>query len=183
MTPAQPDRVLVAGIGNVFLADDGFGVEVVRRLGGRGLPEAVEVVDVGLRARDLAYRLLDGYRALVLVDATCRGGPPGTVYVLEHDLAEGLGPVAPLGHETDPDAVLAMLTGMAAAMGVPRPVDRVVVVGCEPAALGEAVGLSPPVAAAVDCAADTVAELAVELLGPAPLEPEGRSAHVPGNPR
>jgi len=177
-------RVLVAGVGNMFLSDDGFGVEVVRRLGERGgLPEGVELVDVGLRARDLAYRLLDGYRALVLVDATQRGQPPGTLYSLEHDLdapfdgvtpdgaaAQGVAPdgspavAAPVGHETDANAVLALLVGMAASMGVERPVERVVVVGCEPAALDEAVGLSSPVAAAVDRAVAAVAEIATELV-------------------
>jgi hydrogenase maturation protease len=193
-------RVLVAGVGNVFLSDDGFGVEVVNRLAARALPTDVELVDVGLRARDLAYRLLDGYRALVLVDATQQGQPPGTLYTLEHDLDAAVassGPAAPVGHETDPDAVLALLVSMAAAMGVPRPVERVIVVGCEPAALGEAIGLSPPVAAAVDRAVDIVAEIATALVDPALLDPAlldpallnsalldpERSAHVPGNPR
>lgn len=195
MSAALRSKVLVAGVGNVFLSDDGFGVEVVRRLAGRALPADVELVDVGLRARDLAYRLLDGYRALVLVDATQRGQPPGTLYTLEHDLDGAVassGPAAPVGHETDPDTVLALLVSMAAAMGVPRPVERVIVVGCEPAALDEAIGLSPPVAAAVDRAVDAVAEIATALLDPALLDPAlvdpallepERSAHVPGNPR
>ena len=101
MSAALRSKVLVAGVGNVFLSDDGFGVEVVRRLAGRALPADVELVDVGLRARDLAYRLLDGYRALVLVDATQRGQPPGTLYTLEHDLDGAVassGPAAPVGH-------------------------------------------------------------------------------------
>lgn len=168
-------RVLVAGVGNMFLSDDGFGVEVARRLSGMPLPEGVEVVDVGLRARDLAYRLLDGYHALVLVDAAQRGQPPGTLFTLEHDLDapfEGVAPddvPAAVGHETDANAVLALLVGMAESMGVPRPVERVIVVGCEPAALHEAIGLSPPVAAALDRAVAATAELATQLLG----TPEG----------
>ncbi len=171
LDPAADRRVLVAGVGNMFLSDDGFGVEVVHRLGERGgLPEGVELVDVGLRARDLAYRLLDGYRALVLVDAAQRGQPPGTLYSLEHDLDapfEGVTPgdvPAPVGHETDANAVLALLLAMAASLGVPRPVQRVIVVGCEPAALDEAIGLSPPVAAAVDRAVTAVTDIATDLL-------------------
>ncbi|HEX2741816.1 MAG TPA: hydrogenase maturation protease, partial [Rubrobacter sp.] len=73
-------RVLVAGIGNIFLGDDGFGVEVVKRLAGRVLPEGVEVVDFGIRGMDLAYALHEDYDLVVFVDATPRGGEPGTVY-------------------------------------------------------------------------------------------------------
>jgi len=169
-------RVLVAGVGDVTLSDDGFGVEVVRRLVERGgLPAEVEVVDVGLRARDLAFRLLEGYTALVLVDATSRGREPGTLYALEHDLT---GPVTVEpslggGHAIDPDAVLGMIVELAAAMGVDRAVDRAVVVACEAASFDEAIGLSPPVAAAVDRAADTVVEIVSTLLDPAPTSPEG----------
>jgi hydrogenase maturation protease len=164
-------RVLVAGVGNVFLSDDGFGVEVVRRLQARGgLPEAVELVDVGIRGVHLAYQLLDGYDVLVLVDATRRGDDPGTLYVLEHDLAAPSRSVEapnvpPLdGHGLDPDAVLALLASLATSMGVDRPVQRVLVVGCEPATLDEAMGLSTPVAAAVDQAVQIVTDLTRELV-------------------
>ncbi len=159
-------KVLVAGVGNVFLSDDGFGVEVVRRLQARGgLPAGVELVDVGIRGVHLAYQLLDGYDALVLVDATRRGDVPGTVYVIEHDLAAPPPDVPPLdGHGLDPDAVLALLANLAASMGVDRPVERVLVVGCEPATLAEAMGLSTPVAAAVDRAVQIVTDLARELV-------------------
>jgi hydrogenase maturation protease len=159
-------KVLVAGVGNVFLSDDGFGVEVVRRLQARGgLPAGVELVDVGIRGVHLAYQLLDGYDALVLVDATRRGDVPGTVYVIEHDLAAPPPDVPPLdGHGLDPDAVLALLANLAASMGVERPVERVLVVGCEPATLAEAMGLSTPVAAAVDRAVQIVTDLARELV-------------------
>ncbi|MGQ0572806.1 MAG: hydrogenase maturation protease [Pseudonocardia sp.] len=174
-------RVLVAGVGDMTLSDDGFGVEVVRRLTERGgLPEGIELVDVGLRARDLAYRLLDGYAALVLVDAISRGGEPGTLYALEHELTGAPSPIGPSlggGHEIDPDVVLAMIGELAAAMGVERPVERVVVVACEAASFEEAIGLSPPVAAAVDRAVTATAEIATELLAH-----EERSTHVPGNP-
>ena len=78
--------VLVAGVGNIFRSDDGFGVEVVRRLRDADLPDGVELLDVGIRGMHLAYQLLDGYTALVLIDATARGGSPGELYLLEHDL-------------------------------------------------------------------------------------------------
>src|SRR5262245_39805418 len=76
-------RILIAGIGNIFLGDDAFGVEVVRRLVQRPLPDGVRVVDFGIRGLDLAYDLVNGYEAVILVDATPRGGQPGTLYVLE----------------------------------------------------------------------------------------------------
>jgi hydrogenase maturation protease len=155
--------VLVAGVGNVFLSDDGFGVEVVRALRGR-LPDGVELVDTGSRGMDLAYRLLDGYDALVLVDAAQRSGEPGTVYTLEHDLAAPFSGAALDGHGMDPAAVLGLVDGLAAAMDLGAPVGRVFVVGCEPAALDEGIGLSPPVAAAVEPAARAVVELVGTLL-------------------
>lgn len=156
-------KILVAGIGNVFLSDDAFGVEVVRGLG--ELPDGVRVLDSGIRGMHLAYELLDGWDAVVLVDATPRGGEPGTLYTLEHDLdAAPSGPAevegaALDGHGMDPASVLEQLRGLAASMDVPRPVGRVLVVGCEPACLDEGIGLSPAVAAAVAPAARAVREL------------------------
>lgn len=157
-------RVLVAGVGNVFLSDDGFGVEVVRELRGR-LPDGVQVLDVGIRGMHLAYQLLDGYDVLVLVDATRLGAEPGTVSVLEHDLdATRPGDAELDGHGMDPAAVLGLLDGLAGSMGVDRPVGRVLVVGCEPARIDEGIGLSPAVAAAVQPTVRTVTELVYELL-------------------
>lgn len=160
--------VLVAGIGNVFLSDDGFGVEVVARLRELGgLPPGVEVADTGIRGMDLAYRLLDGHRALVIVDATSRAGEPGTLYTFDHDLDAPRAAAATLdGHAMDPDTVLGLLDELAAAMGIDRPVGRVVVVGCEPASLAEGIGLSPPVAAAVEPAARAVRALVSDLAAP-----------------
>src|SRR6266853_193590 len=88
MSTGLPDRprVLIAGVGNIFLGDDAFGVEVAQRLARRPLPEGVRVVDFGIRGLDLAYALLDRYEAVVLVDAAPRGGAPGTIYVLEPEL-------------------------------------------------------------------------------------------------
>ena len=84
------DRVLVAGIGNIFLSDDAFGVEVAHRLSGRALPDGVRVEDYGIRGMHLAYDLLEGYDALVLVDAVPMGEPPGTLAVIEPESARSL---------------------------------------------------------------------------------------------
>ncbi len=175
MTEPGTGTVLVAGVGNMLLSDDGFGVEVVRVLRERweragGLPDGVEVVDIGIRGMHLAYQLLDGYHALVIVDATQRGGPPGTVYTLEHDLdaprdsASRAGTAALDAHGMDPGAVLDLLDELAASMGLGRPVGRVLVVGCEPGVLTDGIGLSPPVAAAVGPAVTAVTELVTSLL-------------------
>jgi hydrogenase maturation protease len=147
-------RMLVAGLGNVFLGDDGFGVEVVRRLAREPLPDGVEVVDVGIRGLHLAYTLLDGYDTTILVDASPRGGTPGELYVIEVDHAhlpraatsdELVEQGAVLdAHGMTPDAVLATLVTLGGTPG------RVLVLGCEPAAVYEEMGLSAPVAAAVD---------------------------------
>ncbi len=160
-------RVLVAGIGNVFLRDDGFGVEVAQRLLRRGgLPEHVEVVDVGIRGVHLAYQLLDGYAGLLLVDAMHRDGPPGTLYRLEHSY-DGPPQQAGIqvdGHDMSPDVVLGLLRELAAATGVDSPVGRVLVLGCEPATTDEGIGLSAPVAKAVGPALAVVDELLDLLL-------------------
>lgn len=151
-------RTLVAGVGNVFLGDDGFGVEVVRRLAERPAREDVSVVDFGIRGFDLTYALLE-YERVILVDAAPRGGTPGTLYVIEPDLA-GLGDAgacAALGHGLVPARALAMAQAMGARLRYVR------VVGCEPARVHDgdeiAVGLSPPVAGAVDGAVALVEDL------------------------
>jgi len=158
------NRVLVAGVGNVFLSDDGFGVEVARRLAGRELPAGVEVADVGIAGMHLAYRLLDGYRALVLIDTFRHGDPPGTLYLIEHDLDGPADDAAFDAHGMEPGTVLSMLDRLAQGVGVDRPVGRVLVVACEPASVDEGLGLSQPVAAVVDRAAQAVVELVGDLL-------------------
>jgi hydrogenase maturation protease len=160
----QP-RILVAGIGNIFLGDDAFGVEVAQQLARHEQPEEVRVVDFGIRGLDLAYALLDGYEAVILVDALPRGGPPGTLYVLEPASSppegEGAGPLIET-HGMDPVKVLRL----AAAMG--GQVKRLLVVGCEPSAPGEAedmvAGLSDPVRQAVGEAVVLVESLVGRLL-------------------
>lgn len=163
--PADPPRrergkVLVAGIGNIFLGDDGFGVETVRALTGRQFPPHVEAVDIGVRGVHLAYQVLDGYDTLILVDATARGERPGTLYVIEHDSADADEPHdVPLdGHRMTPDTVLALLETLCATTGG-QPPRRTLVVGCEPASVEEGIGLSPPVSAAVPEAVRLIEEL------------------------
>jgi hydrogenase maturation protease len=164
--PQVPPRILIAGIGNIFLGDDAFGSEVARRMMGHPLPDGVRVVDFGIRGLDLAYALLDDRDATILVDAVPRGGPPGTLYVIEPDPVDagGPSPCDPVieGHSMDPVRVL----WMAAAMGgQPR---WVLVVGCEPATLGSdddpAMGLSPPVEAAVGEAMRIIHSLVERIL-------------------
>ncbi|WP_052230372.1 hydrogenase maturation protease [Streptomyces sp. CT34] len=158
---ATTGRTLIAGVGNIFLGDDGFGVEAVRALGQHPLPEGVEVVDAGVRGVHLAYQMLDGYQTVLLVDACARGGEPGSLHVLDAtDPADGQRPATtPLdGHHMTPDAVLALLGTLSAGTGGRRP-PRVLVVGCEPADTAEGIGLSEPVAAAVDEAVRIVRQL------------------------
>jgi hydrogenase maturation protease len=143
--PAIRPRVLVAGVGNVFLGDDGFGVEVVRRLASVELPEWVRVADFGIRGVHLAFELLEHpYESTILVDATPRGGAPGTVYLIEPDLESAAGRVPADAHGLHPEAVFGLLRSLGGTPG------RVLIVGCEPVSTGEELGLSPPVAAAVD---------------------------------
>ncbi|MDH6128304.1 hydrogenase maturation protease [Kitasatospora sp. GP82] len=157
---AAAGGVLVAGVGNIFLGDDGFGVETVRRLAAHPLPEGVEAADFGVRGVHLAYQLLDGYRMLVLVDATERGDAPGTLYLIEATTDGRIEPDTPLldGHRMGPDAVLALLATLSAGTGGSVP-ERVLVVGCEPESVDEHLGLSPVVAAAVDRAVELILQL------------------------
>jgi hydrogenase maturation protease len=152
-----PGRVLVAGIGNIFASDDGFGVEAVRRLGEHPLPDHVELSDTGVRGVHLAYQLLDGYDTVLLLDATRRGGPPGSVYLIEPEADPQPGLVID-GHRMTPDAVLALLDNLSASTDGTKP-RRMLVVGCEPACLDDGIGLSAPVAAAVDKAVRRVLDL------------------------
>jgi len=157
-------RVLVAGIGNVFLGDDGFGVEVVRRLGRRPATPGVDVVDFGIRGMDLAYALQRDYDAAIFVDAAERGEPPGTLSVIEPGLAGDAG-AAVETHGMDPVRVLRL------ARELGRVPERTLVVACEPATLGGEepedvlVALSGPVGAAVDEAVGLVESLVAELTG------------------
>ncbi len=157
--PAQPGhvrRMLIACIGNMFLGDDGFGVEVARHLQQRPYPAAIRVVDFGIRGVDLAYTLLDEYDELVLVDAVQRGQAAGTLYLIEPDLSDSaptteghVAPVALDAHSMDPVKVLAFARSLGA-----RPIHTLLV-GCEPATFGFSddtgmeMGLSEPVRASI----------------------------------
>jgi hydrogenase maturation protease len=150
----------VACIGNVFLGDDGFGVEVAQRLAGRALPEGVTVTDYGIRGYDLAYALVRGADYTILVDACPQGEIPGTVFVLEPDLADldaaSPAPMVLDAHDLNPIHVLRLARSLGAELG------KVVVVGCEPATLGPPgghMGLSEPVAEAVDHAVAVIEDL------------------------
>ncbi len=150
-------RTLVACLGNIFLSDDGFGVEVARRLGRQHLPEGVRVTDYGIRGMHLAYDLAEGFDTTILVDTAQRGDAPGTVYLIEPEPQGGQGDAASLtlfnAHGMQPDLVLSLAGSLGGDAG------RVLVVGCEPATLEEGIGLSAPVAAAVDEAAAMVTRL------------------------
>ena len=162
MTGRPAPRILVAGIGNVFRTDDGFGCEVVRRLAAEPWPDGVRVTDYGIRGLHLAYDLLDPWDVLVLVDALPDRGDVGSVAVIDvgpDDVGRGR-PVD--AHGMDPATVLASL----AALGGSLPA-RTLVVGCQVADTGDGMGLTPPVAAAVDEAVRTVRELVVHDLQPA----------------
>jgi hydrogenase maturation protease len=145
-------RVLVAGVGNLFLGDDGFGPEAARRLAAAPLPDGVEVVDYGIRGMHLAYDLLTGYDTLVIVDAVPRGGTPGDVVVLEVGAAD-LGEGDFDAHGMEPTAMLASLGSLGGRL------PRTYVVGCEPLDTDEGIGLSAPVSAAVDRAVELVERL------------------------
>jgi hydrogenase maturation protease len=143
-------RILVAGIGNIFLGDDGFGVEVIKRLASRNLPEEVRVADFGIRGFDLVYALQNGYETTILVDACSKGKPPGTIFVIEPDLngseAQQSSSVVDT-HGMNPMNVIRMAKAMNA------PLNRLLVVGCEPETLGGdegQMGLSAPVETALD---------------------------------
>jgi hydrogenase maturation protease len=174
-------RVLIAGIGNIFLGDDAFGSEVARRLQARPWPAGVRVVDFGIRGFDLAYALCDGNDLTVLIDATPRGGSPGTIYVIEPDLSELVDDSRPAAlvdaHSLDPLQVLRMAHAQGAVL------KGIVLVGCEPADLGGEegrLGVSEPVAAAVDEALDVVTSLVRNFLNGGTIggESSGGSATV-----
>jgi hydrogenase maturation protease len=157
-------RVLIAGIGNVFMGDDGFGVALADRLARRALPAGVEVVDFGIRGMDLAYAMHDGYDTVVFLDATPRGEAPGTLYVIEPHLGEELDGVGFDAHGMDPLKVLALARTLGASA-----LPRVLVVGCEPetAMRGDeedvVAVVSEPVRLALDEAVLLVESLLAEL--------------------
>jgi len=151
-------RVLVAGIGNIFLGDDAFGSEVARRLMREPWPANVQVLDFGIRGFDLTFALLDGYDTVIMLDATPRAGQAGTLYTIEPDAAAFASQTPDVEpHGMEPMRVLAMAQSMVARW------NRLLLVGCEPSAdpsHGEGIGLSEPVCKAVEEAVGVVRRLA-----------------------
>ena len=163
-------QILVAGVGNAWLQDDAFGGECARRLEAGGVPDGVTVMDFGTGGLDLAYEVMRGYDALVLLDASRQGGEPGTLYVLEPDMAEFEGAIED-GETLDPHSMdpMTMLRFVRAIGGWP---GRVQVIACEPAIVEDVgLGLTAPVEAAVERAIalvlETIAELRTDAAYPA----------------
>ncbi len=158
--------ILVAGIGNIFMGDDAFGVEVAQRLRACQLPGDVRVADFGIRGLDLAYALQDGYETTILVDAYPRGDAPGTLYVVEPDLKSPGTPARAESGDIDPHGMDPVkILRLAASMG--GRLRRVLLVGCEPATLGPEqgqMGLSQQVQASVDEAVKLVESLINRVL-------------------
>jgi hydrogenase maturation protease len=152
--------ILVAGVGNIFLGDDAFGVEVVQRIARRPLPEHVRVMDFGIRSYDLAYALMEPWNLTILVDAVSRGEAPGTLYAIQPELpSEEPASIDIDAHSMNPVSVIQLVRALGGNVG------RMVVVGCEPqnvdADEAGALGLSEAVEAAVDGAIRLIEELIV----------------------
>lgn len=161
--PVQQPRILVAGIGNIFLGDDGFGVEVIRHLSAGEIPAGVRIADFGIRGLDLAYALQDGYEITILVDAYPHGQPAGTVSLIEPDLEtlDSLEPGLVDAHGMNPLNVLRTAKAMNPEL------SKILLVGCEPGTLGGEegqMGLSEPVEVAVEQAAQLILSLANKML-------------------
>jgi hydrogenase maturation protease len=162
ISPDREKQILVAGVGNAFLADDGFGGAVAKRLQDRGVPAGVTVMDFGTGGLDLAYEVMRGYDALVIVDVSRQGGEPGTIYLIEPDEAEVEGGIEDgeviNPHGMDPKTVLRFVKSVGGWPG------KVVIVACEPTTVEEmGMELSEDVAAAVEGAVDSVLEQIVVL--------------------
>jgi hydrogenase maturation protease len=163
VTQTMEKQILVAGIGNAWLRDDGFGGEVVKRLEGRELPSGVSVMDFGTGGLDLAYEVMRGYDALILVDVSRQGGDPGTLYVMEPDeadIAAGIEDGEMLDpHGMDPQTVLRFVRAVGGWPG------KVIVIACEPAEVEEmGLGLTDQVSAAVDGAVELVESTCMSCL-------------------
>jgi hydrogenase maturation protease len=155
-------QILVAGIGNAWMRDDGFGGEVAKLLESRELPEGVQVMDFGSGGLDLAYEVMRGYDALILIDVSRQGDKPGTLYVMEADRDDVDGQVEDGQmldpHGMDPETVLRFVKYVGGWPG------RVFVVACEPEVVEDVgLGLSPTVSGALEQAADVVLETVAEL--------------------
>jgi hydrogenase maturation protease len=162
VVPSSKKRVMVAGVGNMFMKDDGFGGAVIKSIRNKKFPEGVEVKDFGTGGLKLAYDLMKGYDGLILIDASMRGEKPGTLYVIEPtetdfnaDLEQG-GPIDP--HGADPATILRFVRSIGSWPA------RVLIVACEPETVDDfEIGLSAPVSAAIESAATMVEDLVKEI--------------------
>ena len=161
-TPSKRKRVMIAGVGNMFMKDDGFGGAVIKKMLHKEFPEGVEVKDFGTGGLKLAYDLMKGYDGLILLDASARGEKPGTLYVIEPnekdfdgDLEQG-GPIDP--HGADPVTVLRFVKSIGSWPG------KVLIVACEPETVEDfEIGLSEPVNASIDKAIEMVEDIIKEI--------------------
>lgn len=165
-----PPRILIACVGNIFLGDDAFGVEVARKLAGRSLPPSVRVIDFGIRGLDLTYALLDGYDVAILVDAAPRGEPAGTLSIIEPDPIDvsslpaadvSAGDLLIETHGMHPAKVLRLVAAMGGKL------KHILVVACEPTPYPEVdmqMELSPPVEAAVGEAVLLLEDLVAKII-------------------
>ncbi len=166
-------RIWIAGVGNVFFGDDGFGVEVAHRMAEQPLPEGVVVKDYGIRGMHLAYDLLDPPELLVVVDALPHGASPGSTCILEPDLADPVRARDANGHGMDLPTVFATVRAMGSRL------PRILIVGCEPGDLSQHMGLTPRVQHAVDVAIDLVHEIiAATLQDPSTTNPNQDESHA-----
>ena len=164
---SRPSKILVAGVGNIFMGDDAFGSEVARRLMDEGLPAEVQVTDFGIRSYDLAYALMDGYDVTILVDATSQKQSPGTVYLIEPDRGQldQIDEMMGDPHSMSPENVLRMLRTLGSTPG------KLYLIGCEPAILDVEdgrIGLSEVVEAAIPQAIELIKSLVHDLLSEKP---------------
>lgn len=166
LTPEDRPGILVAGVGNIFLRDDGWGSEVARRMVAQGAPDGVRVVDYGIGGIHLAYDLLDGVDLLVLVDAVPRDVPPGTLTLMEVD-ADSLPDTSVDSHAMDPAALLANVRALGGVL------PSTLLVGCQPVDVDEGMGLTPVVEATIDDAIDLVHEAIAHHRAPATAAASG----------
>lgn len=152
-------KALIAGFGNIFFRDDGYGVEAARALAQEALPGDVQVADFGIRGMHLAFEMIEGYELVVFLDAVRRGGAPGTLYVIEPEDTRG---DAPDAHAMELHNVLAFYDSLCAQLQPPPQRPRMLIVGCEPQSTDEGIGLSEAVAGAVTATAGVVRSVLTE---------------------
>jgi hydrogenase maturation protease len=155
-----PPRILIAGVGNIFLGDDAFGCEVVRRLAGRAWPENIRVIEFGIRGVDLAYALLDGYDVTILVDAVARGSEQGTLFVIQPqvDASAAANPSLIDAHTMDPGKVVRMVQALGGH------IDDLILIGCEPTRFDPELDIQAELSEPVRQAIEPATELIVSLV-------------------